>query len=79
MDRILDLVMLDPTFEEPADFDLQAYLAAEPFFQPEVRARFRFGPDAALIALDNRAYWESVEEQPDGSVVVSFATPRLVM
>jgi predicted DNA-binding transcriptional regulator YafY len=77
VDRILDLVVLDQTVEEPTDFDLQAYLAAEPFFQPKVRARLRFGPESALLALDNRAYWESVEEQPDGSVVVSFATPDL--
>ncbi len=42
-----------------------------------MRAWLRFGPEAALIALDNRAYWESVEEQPDGAVVVSFATPDL--
>jgi len=46
-------------------------------FQLKVRARLRFGPEAVLVALDNRAYWESFEEQPDGSVVVSFATPDL--
>jgi hypothetical protein len=37
VDRILDLVVLDQTVEEPTDFDLQAYLATEPFFQPKVR------------------------------------------
>ena len=76
MDRILDLALLEQTFELPADFDLQAYLATEPFFQPTVRARLRFAPEAALVALDNRAYWESLEEQPDGSW--SSTLPRLI-
>jgi predicted DNA-binding transcriptional regulator YafY len=77
LDRILTLALLDQTFAEPTDFNLQAYLAADPFFQPTVRARLRFGPQAAVVALDNRAYWESLEEQPDGAVVVTFAAPDL--
>jgi predicted DNA-binding transcriptional regulator YafY len=77
LDRILSLVLLDQTFAEPTDFNLQAYLATDPFFQPTVRARLRFGPEAAVIALDNRAYWESLEEQPDGAVMVTFAAPDL--
>jgi predicted DNA-binding transcriptional regulator YafY len=77
LDRIVELAALDQTFAEPADFNLQAYLATDPFFQPTVRARLRFGPDAAQIAQDNRAYWESFEEQPDGAVVVTFAAPDL--
>jgi predicted DNA-binding transcriptional regulator YafY len=77
LDRIVELAVLDQKFAEPADFNLQAYLATDPFFQPTVRARLRFGPDAAQIAQDNRAYWESFEEQPDGAVVVTFAAPDL--
>ncbi len=29
------------------------------------------------MALDDRAFWETVEEQPDGSVIVIFAVPSL--
>ena len=36
----------------------------------------RFAPEAALLALDDRAFWDEVEEQPDGSVVVTFARPN---
>jgi predicted DNA-binding transcriptional regulator YafY len=36
-----------------------------------------FAPESALIALDNRAYWDTLEEQPDGSIIVTFATPDL--
>jgi predicted DNA-binding transcriptional regulator YafY len=77
LDRISDLEVLDQAFEEPIDFDLEGYLAADPFFQPAVRARLRFGPEAAIVALDNRAYWETLENQPDGAVVVTFAAPDL--
>jgi predicted DNA-binding transcriptional regulator YafY len=77
LDRILDLEVLDQTFAEPTDFNLQEYLATDPFFQPTVRARLRFGPEAALVALNNRAYWESFEEQTDGAVLVTFAAPNL--
>ena len=42
-----------------------------------MRARLRFGPEAALVAHNNRAYWASFEEQPDGAVVVAFDAPDL--
>jgi predicted DNA-binding transcriptional regulator YafY len=77
LDRIFDLEVLDQTFAEPTDFNLQEYLATDPFFQPTVRAKLRYGPEAAVVALNNRAYWESLEQQPDGAVVVTFAAPDL--
>lgn len=77
LDRIADLETLDQLFAEPSDFDLEAYLANDPFFQPTIRARLRFEPAAAIVALDNRAHWETLQEQPDGSVVVTFVAPDL--
>jgi predicted DNA-binding transcriptional regulator YafY len=77
VDRILELEFLDQTFEIPADFDLEAYVASEPYFQRRVQVRLYFAPEVALVALDHRAYWDTLEEQPDGSVVVTFATPEL--
>jgi predicted DNA-binding transcriptional regulator YafY len=40
-----------------------------------VTARLRFAPQWATIARDNRPYWESIEEQADGSIIVSFSAP----
>jgi len=77
LDRIFDLEVLDRTFAEPTDFNLQEYLATDPFFRPTVRARLRFGPQSVVVALNNRAYWESFEQQPDGAVVVTFVAPDL--
>ena len=77
LDRIVELAVLDQTFTIPVDFNLQAHLASDPFFQPAVQVRLRFGPNAAGVAQDNRAYWKSIEEQPDGAVVVTFEAADL--
>ena len=77
LDRIVELTLLDETFEVPADFDLEAYVASEPFFQRRIEVRLLFAPEVALMALDHRAYWESLEEQPDGSVIVTFTVPEV--
>lgn len=77
LDRLLQLEILEQTFAEPDETAIQAYLATNPFFQPKVQTRMRFGPAAASFALDNRAYWDRLEEQADGGVIVSFAAPDL--
>jgi predicted DNA-binding transcriptional regulator YafY len=75
VDRILEVAVLAETFQPPPDFDLRAYLEAEP--QPQVNVRLRFGPAGAAIAQDNQPYWDSFEEQADGSVEVTLAVPDL--
>jgi predicted DNA-binding transcriptional regulator YafY len=77
VDRIVELTLLDEIFDVPADFDIQAYLATEPQVQPRVQVRLRFAPEAALRALDDRAFWNTADEHPDGSVIVAFAVPKL--
>ena len=77
VDRILELTLLDQTFEVPADFDLETYVATEPYFQRRVQARLHFAPNAALQALDNQTQWDSLEKQPDGSIIVTFEIPEI--
>jgi predicted DNA-binding transcriptional regulator YafY len=77
VDRIVELALLDETFNVPDDFDARAYLATEPHVQPTIRVRLRFAPERALLALDDRAWWDAVDERPDGSVVVTFSVPNL--
>jgi predicted DNA-binding transcriptional regulator YafY len=77
VDRIAELAVLSAAFDAPDGFNLQAYLAAEPQAQPSVTARLRFEPSAARVALDNRSYWETLAEQPDGAVIVTFHAPTL--
>ncbi len=72
LDRIVELTVLERTFPDPVDFNLQAYLVSDPFFQPAIEVRLRFGPEAAVVAQDNRAYWKSITEQPDGAIIVTF-------
>ena len=71
------LALLEEPFEVPADFDVHAHLAAEFQDQPQIQVRMRFIPEAAHIALFHRSYWEQIEEQADGSVIVSLLTVDL--
>lgn len=77
VDRIAELVLLDDVFERPATFDIHEYLAAEQQTQPSITVRMRFTPEAAALAIYNRAYWQTLEECADGSVEVTFAAPDL--
>jgi predicted DNA-binding transcriptional regulator YafY len=77
LDRILELTLLAQVFTVPEDFDLHTYLESELQAQPQFQASLRFLPQAAPLALDNRAYWDALEEQPDGSVIVHFSAPDL--
>jgi predicted DNA-binding transcriptional regulator YafY len=76
VDRILDLAVLAETFQTPADFDLRTYME-QAESHPQVKVRLRFGPEGAGLAQDSRAYWDTFEEQPDGSVIVTFAVADL--
>jgi predicted DNA-binding transcriptional regulator YafY len=77
VDRMLELALSSQVFQAPNDFDVHAYLAEELQDQPKLLARLRFASQAAYIARSNRSSWEAMEEQPDGSVVVTLLTPDL--
>lgn len=77
VDRIRELTLLDERFDPPSGFDVQEYLADEDWLQPSVQVRMRFSPQAAAEALDDRAMWDEIEEQPDGSVIVTFGASSL--
>jgi predicted DNA-binding transcriptional regulator YafY len=77
VDRIQQLNLLRETYEVPGDFDVHQYLAEETWFPPQIRVRMRFSPQAALDALEERTNWDAMEEQPDGSVVVTFGAAEL--
>ena len=77
IDRVLELSLLNESFKVPADFNARAYMERDFQGQPQVQARMRFRPEAAHAARINRAYYDSLEEQPDGSVVVVMSSPDL--
>jgi predicted DNA-binding transcriptional regulator YafY len=77
VDRIAELMLLEDTFDVPVEFDIHGYLEMEPYTRPQFGVRLRFAPAAALVARDDRAFWDTVEEQPDGSVVVALDVPSL--
>jgi predicted DNA-binding transcriptional regulator YafY len=77
IDRIRELALTDEAFTQPAGFDVREYLETEFQDQPQVRARMRFIPQGAFIARDGHLSWDSWEEQPDGSTIVTFRSPDL--
>ncbi|MBN1453871.1 MAG: YafY family transcriptional regulator [Anaerolineales bacterium] len=77
VDRIQSLELLSQTFQPPDDFDIHTYLDSEFADQPVVRAKLRFKAGGASIARSNAAGWDSLEENPDGSVDVVLSAPDL--
>jgi predicted DNA-binding transcriptional regulator YafY len=77
VDRIQKLSILDQTFQRPQDFNIHDYLENEFSDQPSVRALLKFIPEAAHMVMSNRIIWESVEENSDGSTVVTLNAPDL--
>jgi predicted DNA-binding transcriptional regulator YafY len=75
VDRIAELTLTDQTFPVPTDFDIQAYLAQEWQDSPQFKVQMRFAPEFAHLAQYGRGYWETIEEQSDGSAVVTFNAP----
>ena len=77
VDRIRELTLLGEIFDAPDGFDVHAYLAQETWFEPQVQVRMQFTPEGALEAQDASAHWDVMEEQSDGSLVVTFGATGL--
>jgi predicted DNA-binding transcriptional regulator YafY len=75
LDRIVELTLLDQTFQIPSDFDVREHLAAAFESETKVLMRLRFAPSAAIVARDLAGTWETVEPQADGAVIVTMAMP----
>ncbi|MFT3891554.1 MAG: YafY family protein [Anaerolineales bacterium] len=55
VDRIADISLLEKTFDQVSDFDLQDYLKKEMQSQPQITARLRF-----RIGFCKHRFWESI-------------------
>jgi predicted DNA-binding transcriptional regulator YafY len=76
VDRIQELELLSQEFQMEEDFDIHAYLDAELKDQPIVRARLRFAPEVANLAVALPGQ-ESHQEYSDGSLELILAAPDL--
>jgi predicted DNA-binding transcriptional regulator YafY len=77
VDRIRELNLLEDVFQMPVDFNAREFMQSDLQNQPQVRAKLKFSKEAANSALINRPYWDLLEEQPDGTVIVAFSSPDL--
>jgi predicted DNA-binding transcriptional regulator YafY len=77
VDRISEIALLQTTFVQSSDFDLQIYLKNEMHTQLQITARLRFEREFANLVAGNQSYWDKVETKPDGSVEITFSSPTL--
>lgn len=77
LDRMNALEVLAQGFEGPTNFDVRAFLASEQQALTPVRVRLSFVPEAAHVVYSNRAAWDSLEDQPDGTVLVTLSVPEM--
>jgi predicted DNA-binding transcriptional regulator YafY len=77
VDRIQELSLRPDTYQIPDDFDVRQYLAQETWFPPQFQVRLHFSAQAASEAQDEVGTWDTVEEKPDGSLVVTFGATDL--
>jgi predicted DNA-binding transcriptional regulator YafY len=77
LDRILELTVLEQSFQPPPGFDARTFLEATTRGQPQVLARLKFSREAAQVARLNRLFWSEFSEQADGSLEVVFPAPDL--
>jgi predicted DNA-binding transcriptional regulator YafY len=77
VDRIEELELLENNYQVPDGFDVHEYLAENPWFPVQLRVRMRFSPQAARDAREEGSSWDTMEEAPDGSLVVTFGATDL--
>jgi predicted DNA-binding transcriptional regulator YafY len=77
VDRIQELTILNQTFAIPDEFNIHAYLEGDFKEQSVIRAHLHFIPEAAQMVKGNRSLWETMEENPDGSMDVILTSPDL--
>ncbi len=77
LDRIIELTLLDQTFQIPPDFNIREHLTMAFESESKVLMRMRFVSAAAHVAHDLRETWETIERQADGSVIVSLMMPDI--
>jgi len=75
VDRIQTLTVLEEPFQIPADFDIHAYLDQEMANRPWLMTTLRFAPEIAAMAREYALGWETIEEQPDGALIVTLKAP----
>jgi predicted DNA-binding transcriptional regulator YafY len=77
VDRIVELTLLDKTFQTSADFDIHAFLAQAFESETKIKVQLRFAPQGAFLARDLSATWDTLEEQSDGAIIVTLTMPDL--
>jgi predicted DNA-binding transcriptional regulator YafY len=77
VDRIRELILLEQAFTIPIDFDIHTYLEQEQAARPGFPVRLCFTAQASAMAREYAIGWDAVEQQSDGSLIVTMHAPDL--
>jgi predicted DNA-binding transcriptional regulator YafY len=77
VDRITEILLSDSVFSIPTEFNLKVYLKSEQGAQPQIKAKLKVTAGSNQLVTSNPTFWESIEEQADGSLIVIFSSPTL--
>ncbi len=77
VDRICEIALTRESYQIPTSFDARQYMAQEFKEQPQVRVRMRFASRVAHVAYSDLFSWDALEEEPGGSLVVTYSSPNL--
>ena len=77
LDRIRELSLIEKGFDIPDDFDIHKYLEQEQAIRPGFLVRLRFAAQASGMAQEYAIGRETMEQQPDGSLIATMYAPDL--
>ncbi|WP_420642451.1 helix-turn-helix transcriptional regulator [Candidatus Leptofilum sp.] len=74
VDRMDQVMLINESAVIPEDFDVYDYLKAEqpPEHSQQLTITMRFQPEGVFLAKYGRSYWQQMEPQADGSLIVTF-------
>jgi predicted DNA-binding transcriptional regulator YafY len=77
LDRMEEPLLTDFVFSIPPDFDIHQYLLTEFEQQSLIPIRLRFSAEMEGVVRDSHTWWKTIENQKDGSILVSLEMPEL--
>jgi predicted DNA-binding transcriptional regulator YafY len=77
VDRILEAVALDESFQVPADFQVREHLARALWREPDLYVAVHLDPSVATKVRDLHGHWMEIDDQPEGGAIARFGVYNL--
>lgn len=77
LDRIERMLVLEIGFQARTEMDLRKFVEQTLNLENGLTVHLKFSPEMASVARANRFNWQEMEDQPDGSILVTMKAPDL--